>query len=96
MRRVVLYINKVVHAPFYQADVAKAVETFHHEEYASVWNEAGEMGLHVSISGRVDMLKQAESVTHIAANGVDYFYNDDFDAYWEELALLIEEHLKDS
>lgn len=95
MRRIVLHINKFVHAPFYQAEAAKSAEQFHHEEYASVWNEAGEMGLQVSIPQRIEMLKEADSVTHIAWNGVDYFYNDDFDAYWEELAQLIEEHLKD-
>lgn len=95
MRRIVLHINKVVHAPFYQADVAKAAEEFYYEEYASVWNEAGDMGLNVSVHQRVEMFKEAESVIHIAWNGVDYFYNNDFDAYWEEMAQLIEEHLKD-
>lgn len=95
MRQIVLHINKQVHAPFYQADVAKGQEQFLLEEYASVWNEAGEMGLTLTVAGRLDMLKQAESVTHIHWNGIDYFYNSDFDAYWEEMAEFIEEHLKD-
>lgn len=96
MRRYVLHIHKPIHAPFYQADVAKGIERFHYEEYASVWNEASEMGLRVQPAQRVEMLKEADSVYHIEWNGIDYFYNNDFDAYWEETALLIEEHLKDS
>ncbi len=95
MRQIVLHINKNVHAPFYQANVANGEEQFLLEEYASVWNEAGEMGLTLSLASRIEMLKQAESVIHIAWNGIDYFYNIDFDAYWEEMAEFIEEHLKD-
>lgn len=95
MKKIVLRIQKYVQAPFYQANVAESMEKFYHEEYASVWHEAQEMGLNVDVAQRVEMLKEADSVTHISWNGTDYFYNNDFDAYWEEMAQLIEEYLRD-
>lgn len=94
MRRIILHINKRVNTPFYQADLSKAVENFHHEEYHAVWSDAQEMGLDIDIHERVELLKQAESVTHIESGGIHYFFNNDFDAYWEELAQLIEEDRK--
>jgi hypothetical protein len=95
LKRILLHINKKVNTPFYQANVEQGVETFHKEEYMSVWSEAEELGLHLTIQERVEILNKAESVKHIHWEGNDYFFNNDFDYYWEELAQLIEERLKD-
>ncbi len=90
-----MYIKKEIQTPFYVAEIEKKREKFLQEGYESVFDDAMAMGLTLDVKDRVELLKEVESVTHLHVSGIDYFFNQDLDAYWEETAQLIEERLKD-
>lgn len=89
---IALTIVKKVHLPFYEASVEKNEEIFHDDAYRAVWEDAEEAtGHRFSVKERVDLLREMQSITHIAAEGRDFFYSRSLEDYWFEIAELIEE-----
>lgn len=95
MKRIKVRIKKGLQTPFYMADVVRKREQFLRPGYESVFEDASVMGLNLDVKEKVELLKEVDSVFHLHVSGIDYFYNQDIDAYWEETAQLIEERLKD-
>ncbi len=90
MKKAILKIVRTVRTPFYQAMVDAHEEQFLDEEYQIVWNEAQEAGLNFTPDDRVELLKVLSCITHLHVDGVDYFYCDNADVYWEELSIMLD------
>lgn len=95
MKRIKLRMKQEIQTPFYMAEIGKKREMFIRSGYESVFEDAISMGLNLDVKEKVEILKEVDSVFHLHVNGIDYFYNQDMDAYWEETSQLIEERLKD-
>jgi hypothetical protein len=90
MKKVTLRIRRTVRYPFYQAVTDASEEEFVDEDFKVVWEEAEELGLQFSAEDRVEILRVMTCVIHFHQDGVDYFFCDDPDEYWEELSAILD------
>ncbi|WP_134698921.1 hypothetical protein [Ammoniphilus sp. YIM 78166] len=90
MKKTTLKIVRTVRYPFYHARLEENEEQFLDEEYRMVWDEAENQQMEFTLEDRIEILKLLTCVRCIHWEGVDYFYCVDVDAYWEELAILLD------
>ncbi|MBP1933504.1 hypothetical protein [Ammoniphilus resinae] len=95
MKKMTLNIIRTIRYPFYQAVSEASEEEFMDDEYKSVWEEAEQVGMKFSIGDRVEIFRTMECLTHFHHNGVDYFYCQDADDYWEELSMILDKKEKE-